>query len=236
MKIAPDHPKALLLKANAEVKSDNPTLARLTIEAAKAVVTDPIPFELLSIEIDRRSNPHGALNALQNLADAHPDSTSVLNQLAAYQIEFNELEKAEKNLQNSLSIDEDNPETLILLGKIDRLNGNLDQAVSRLNKAIKLDPSLIDAYLELGQTYQDRREVNNAIETYHKAINMVGKDPRPYLQASAAYKESRDYRNAEYMLRQAAQLSPSDQSIRRQLAAIVALNLVNNLQEAPKRK
>ena len=65
---------------------------------------------------------------------------------------------------------------------------------------------------------------------------MVGKDPRPYLQASAAYKESRDYRNAEYMLRQAAQLSPSDQSIRRQLAAIVALNLVNNLQEAPKRK
>lgn len=236
LKIAPDHPKALLLKANAEVKSDNPTLARLTIEAAKAVVTDPIPFELLSIEIDRRSNPHGALIALQNLVDAHPDSASVLNQLATYQIEFNELEKAEKNLQNSLSIDEDNPETLIWLGKIDRLNGNLDQAVSRLNKAIKLDPSLIDAYLELGQTYQDQREVNNAIEIYHKAIKMVGKDPRPYLQASAAYKESRDYRNAEYMLRQAAQLSPSDQSIRRQLAAIVALNLVNNLQEAPKRK
>jgi tetratricopeptide (TPR) repeat protein len=122
------------------------------------------------------------------------------------------------------------------MGKIDRLKGNLDQAVARLAKSIKLDPSLIDAYLELGQTYQARREVNNAIETYHKAIDMVGKDPRPYLQASAAYKESRDYRNAEYMLRQAAQLSPSDQSIRRQLAAIVALNLVNNLQEAPKRK
>ena len=101
---------------------------------------------------------------------------------------------------------------------------------------LRFDPSIIEAYLELGQTYQERREVNNAIDTYHKAIDMVGKDPRPYIQASAAYKESRDYRNAEYMLRQAAQLSPSDQSIRRQLASIVALNLVNNLQEAPKRK
>ena len=231
-----DHPKALLLKAKAEVGSENLALARLTIEAAKAVVEDPIPFELLSIDLDHRTNPHGALNALQNLADTHPENSTVLNQLADYQIEAKELEKAEKNLQNSLSINEDNPQTLISLGKIDRLKGNLDQAVARLAKAVKLDPSLIEAYLELGQTYQDRREVNNAIETYHKAIDMVGKDPRPYLQASAAYKESRDYRNAEYMLRQAAQLSPSDQSIRRQLAAIVALNLVNNLQEAPKRK
>jgi len=232
----PDHPKALLLKAEAEIGIDNQNLARLTIQAAKTVVADPIPFDLLLIELDRRSNPHGALNALQNLAEAHPENPQVLNQLADYQIEARELEKAEKNLQYSLSVDGENPHTLISLGKIDRLKGDLEQAVARLTQAIKLDPSLIDAYLELGQTYQDRREVNNAIETYHKAIDMVGRDPRPYIQASAAYKESRDYRNAEYMLRQAAQLSPSDQSIRRQLAAIVALNLVNNLQEAPKRK
>jgi hypothetical protein len=38
------------------------------------------------------------------------------------------------------------------------------------------------------------------------------------------------------MLRQAAELSPNDPIIRRQLASIVALNLVNNLQEAPKRR
>ena len=232
----PDHPKALLLKAETEIAIDNPNLARLTIQAAKTIVADPIPFELLLIELDHHSNPHGALNALQNLAESHYENPMVLNQLADYQIEAREFEKAEKNLQYSLAIDAENPQTLISLGTIERLKGNLDQAVARLAKAIKLDPSLIDAYLELGQTYQDRREVNNAIETYHKAIDMVGKDPRPYIQASAAYKESRDYRNAETMLRQAAQLSPSDQGIRRQLAAIVALNLVNNLQEAPKRK
>ncbi|MFA5611661.1 MAG: tetratricopeptide repeat protein [Anaerolineaceae bacterium] len=236
LKKSPDHPVALLIKAKAEIGLENPNLAEHTIQAAKAVVADSIPFDLLSIELESKSNPHGALNALQNLADAHPDNPLVLNHLAVCQIEAGKLEKAEKNLTSSLSIDEDNPETLMALGKIDRLKGNLDQAVARLDKALKLDPSLIEAYLEMGQTYQDRREVNNAIDTYHKAIDMVVKDPRPYIQAATAYKESRDYRNAEYMLRQAAQLSPSDQSIRRQLAAIVALNLVNNLQEAPKRK
>ena len=232
----PDHPKALLLKAEAEIDASNPELARLTIQAAQAVVTDPIPFELLSIELDRQHNFNSALNKLKNLADANPNSIAVLNKLAEYQIEAGQLDKAEKILQQSLVISEENPQTLLSLGKIDRLKGNLDQAISRLDKAIKLDPSRIDAYLEMGQTFQDRREVNNAIETYHKAIAMVSKDPRPYVQASAAYKESRDYRNAEFMLRQAAQISPTDQSIRRQLAALVALNLVNNLQEAPNRK
>ena len=65
---------------------------------------------------------------------------------------------------------------------------------------------------------------------------MVEKDPRAYIQAAAAYKDSKDYRNAESMLRQAAQIAPNDPVIRRQLASIVALNLVNNLQEAPKRR
>lgn len=232
----PDHPKALLLKAEAEIEANNSDLARLTIQAAQAVVADQIPFELLSIELDRQHNFNTALNKLKNLGDANPNSIPVLNKLAEYQIEAGQLDKAEKILQQSLAISEDNPQTLLSLGKIDRLKGNLDQAISRLDKAIKLDPSRIDAYLEMGQTFQDRREVNNAIETYHKAIAMVSKDPRPYVQASAAYKESRDYRNAEFMLRQAAQISPTDQSIRRQLAALVALNLVNNLQEAPKRK
>lgn len=232
----PDHPKALLLKAETEIESNNVNLARLTIQAAEAIVADPIPFELLSIELDRQLNFNGALSKLKNLADANPTSIPVLNKLAEYQIEAGQLDKAERNLHQSQAIEEDNPQTLLSLGKIDRLKGNLDQAISRLDKAIKLDPSLIDAYLEMGQTYQDRREVNNAIETYHKAIAMISKDPRPYVQASAAYKESRDYRNAEFMLRQAAQISPTDQSIRRQLAALVALNLVNNLQEAPNRK
>jgi hypothetical protein len=82
LKIYSDHPKALLLKAQTEMAIDNPNLARLTIQSAKTVVEDPIPFDLLLIEMDHRSNPHGALNTLQNLANEHPENPSVLNQLA----------------------------------------------------------------------------------------------------------------------------------------------------------
>jgi tetratricopeptide (TPR) repeat protein len=236
LQVEPNSSRALLVKARAEIGLGKPSEARQTILAAKTVVDNAIPFELLSIELDSVNKPNYGVNAAQLLVEEYPESPAVLNKLAGYQIEAGLLEKAANNLRSSLSIDESNPETLTLLGKIDRMTGHLDKAISNLDQAIKLDPSRIEAYLEMGQTYQERREIPKAIETYHRAISMVEKDPRPYVQAAAAYKESRDYRNAEYMLRQAAQFSPTDQSIRRQLAALVALNLVNNLQEAPKRK
>ena len=224
---------SLLLIASAQMQSGKISEA-YTIQEAKKLTSDPIPFDLLEIEILSQTKPTKALQAAQQLADTNPDNPLVLNRLANIQIEAGLLDKARSNLENSLSIDDSDPDTLIYLGMIARQKGQLDQAIACLSQAIKNDPSKIEAYLEMGQTYQDRREVTNAIEIYHKAIDIVEKDPRPYIQASAAYKESRDYRNSEYMLRQAAQLSPSDQSM--PSARCHRSEPVNNLQEAPKRK
>ena len=51
----------------------------------------------------------------------------------------------------------------------------------------------------------------------------------PNLERSAL--GGKDYPGAESMMRRAAQLAPHDVNIRRQLGAIVALNLVHNSQE-----
>jgi len=235
LKADPKNETAWHVKVKSLLKSNKPEEARQVIHFALAVVENPVPFELQKIELDHARNPQQAVLASQKLAENHPENVSVLNNLAQKQIQIGEIEKAEQTLQRSLILDQSNPETLVALGTVDRVRGNLDQALAHLSKAIELQPGLMEAYLEMGLTYQDRREIANAIQTYHKAIAMVSNDPRPYLQAAAAYKESRDYRNAEFMLRQASQLSPSDQNIRRQLAAVVALNIVNNLQETPKR-
>ena len=62
----------------------------------------------------------------------------------------------------------------------------------------------------------------------YKAITMAPDDPRPYCQAGLLLKESHDYQGAESMLRRAADLSPDDLSIHRQLGALIALNIVHN--------
>ena len=235
LKSDPKNETAWNVKVKALLKSNKPEEARQVIHFALAVVENPIPFELQKIDLDNSRNPQQAVLASQKLAENYSENVAVLNNLAQKQIQIGEIEKAEQTLQRSLVLDQFNSETLVALGMVDRIRGNLDQALAHLAQAIELQPGLVEAYLEMGLTYQDRREISNAIQTYHKAIAMVNNDPRPYLRAAAAYKESRDYRNAEFMLRQASQLSPSDQNIRRQLAGVVALNIVNNLQETPKR-
>jgi tetratricopeptide (TPR) repeat protein len=134
-----------------------------------------------------------------------------------------------------LVLDQSNPETLVALGTVDRVRGNLDQALAHLAQAIELQPGLVEAYLELGLTYQDRREVSNAIKPITKPLPWSATIPAPTCRQQLLTRKAATIANAEFMLRQASQLSPSDQNIRRQLAAVVALNIVNNLQEAPKR-
>ncbi|MEL7645677.1 MAG: tetratricopeptide repeat protein, partial [Anaerolineaceae bacterium] len=228
--------RALQLKAKALMKQRRYEEAKRVLQAAREMVSDPIPFDLLAIELDASTQRKSGLGAALALAETNPENPLVLNTLAGYYLEANMQTQAEETLHHSLEIDGQNPQTLVMLGRIARRRGNLDQALAYLTRALAVDPSLMDAYLELGQTYQDRRDNTRALDTYHRAIEMVEKDPRAYIQAAAAYKDSKDYRNAESMLRQAAQFAPNDPVIRRQLASIVALNLVNNLQEAPKRR
>ena len=86
----------------------------------------------------------------------------------------------------------------------------------------------MDSYLKLGSTQVERRQFEQALETYQKAIRIHPSDPRPYYQAGLLLKDSRDYPAAEKMLRRAAEKAPDDVAIHRQLAAMVALNLVHN--------
>lgn len=228
--------RALKVKIETLIAQKKFDEAKKLANDAMLIAKDPISFEIYRIRIEGRENPATGLRMATNLALEHPDYPSVLNLLAQYQMVLEQNQNAEKTLRHSLELDDKNPETLLALGTLNRLSNSHEIAQTYLKKAIELNPGIIEAYLELGQSLQDQRLDDQALQIYNKAIEQVSKDPRPYVYAANAYKASRDFRSAELMLQQAAQLAPSDQSIRRQLSAVVAQNLLDNLQEAPKRK
>ena len=112
-----------------------------------------------------------------------------------------------------------------------RHSGQLDQAIDCMSESLQLNPEHIPAYLELGETYQQRREPMQALHTYQQAIKVSPTEPSLYYAAALVMRELKDYVGAEAMLRRAAELSPQDLNIRRQLGAVIALNLVHNSQE-----
>ncbi len=97
-------------------------------------------------------------------------------------------------------------------------------------------PNTLEAYLELGSVYQERREFSLALSTYQQATRIAPNDYQAYYQSGLIMRDSKDYQNAEAMLRKAADLVPDNAgpvalSIRRQLVAVIALNLVHHKQE-----
>lgn len=195
-------------------------------------LVDPLPILLEKARLTHSINgPQAALEILDHLAFQNPKSVPVLNRLAGVLAEMGKKEPAQQVAQESLKIDPEQYSVHLLLGRIKRMDGHLDQSIYHLTAAISLAPKEVEPYLELGRVYQDRREYAQAINTYQQAISIASQDHRAYYQAGLILRETKDYITAESMLRQAVELAPNDLTIRRQLGAMIAINLVHNPQE-----
>ena len=68
--------------------------------------------------------------------------------------------------------------------------------------------------------------------TFAQAAAAAPLSSQPHIEAALALKDAKDYDAAEAELRKAARLAPKDRRIQRQLAAVIALNLIHQPQEA----
>lgn len=118
------------------------------------------------------------------------------------------------------------------LGQLLKQSGQLDQSLHHLDEAAELAPHLVESQIERGRVFLSRRQYKLAMEAFSKATAIAPTNAQPHIEAALALKEAKDYDAAEGELRKAAKLAPKDRSIQRQLAAVIALNLIHQPQEA----
>ena len=205
------------------------------LNAIIPLVQEAKPLHLERVKILRKiDGPRAALNELQTLATSYPDDFNILNALSKSYIDIGELENAVSTAQQALKVrtDKTSPNEQanlhLMIGQVLRQSGQLDQSIQHLNEAIHLAPDRLEPYIELGLARKERREYQQALQIFERATVIAPNDPRAPYQAGLALKESKDYKSSETMLRRAVSLAPNDLNIRRQLAAVVALNLVHN--------
>jgi tetratricopeptide (TPR) repeat protein len=237
LRINADHSGALFLKAKAVDLLGDTEESMNIVEKAIPLSNNPLPFLLHRAHLrSSLEGSQGYLAELQEICSKYPDEPLVLAPLAETLAKTDHPEEsiqvAQQALRHSnghLPIDEQ-ARLHQLLGILLRESGQLDQAIYQLSEAIQIAPNRLEAYLELGLTHEERRQHGSALDVYKRAIGINPTNPRPYIQAGLLLKSSRDYPAAESMLRRAAELAPEDITIHRQLAALVALNLVHNRQ------
>jgi tetratricopeptide (TPR) repeat protein len=240
LQLDPDRPETLCILARALSKMHQYDEALSVLETAVPLTTKPLPILLERAKLLEVSQGSAkALQALQELVEDYPDDPAVLanlaKNLAAEGLSQEAIQAAQSALHGRDGSWEPGEQASLhlLLGSLLRQSGQLDQAIHQLSESIRLSPQDMEPYLELATAQQDRRQHILALQTYQKAIEVAPNNPQPYYKASLALKDGRDYEGAERMLRQAANLAPDDVTIHRQLAALVALNLVHNRRSVP---
>lgn len=174
------------------------------------------------------------LRELRALTQQYPQDLPIFEALVEALVRAGATDEAIRTAQEALQKTTPETDPARLAGLHHRLGdllsqvGQLDQAIHHLSLAMKYQPQRVESYLALGNVYQKQRQHKKAQKIFLQAIQTAPHDARPYVQAAISYKEGKDYQKAEDLLRRAAELAPQDVNIRKQLAAVVAINLVQN--------
>ncbi len=227
-----DNPDAAIFLSKVMVLNGQVTEAlqalEQTVPSVRQVFT--VAFERARL-IHQLHGAQTALETLERLAQEYPESPDLLAFLAQVQSECGDLRAAERHALKSLRLNSEQPDLAFMLGRLQHKSGQLDQAVHLLSEAIRMSPDQLEAYLELGTVYQERREFPQALQIYQQAVRVAPDDYQAYYQAGLLLRDGKDYAAAENMLRSAADMAPENLGIRRQLVAVITLNLVHNKQE-----
>jgi tetratricopeptide (TPR) repeat protein len=196
---------------------------------SKRGITDPtLVCEIASLR-EKLFGTKAALEYLLNYKELNNED--IMGKLAGLELEMNNITEAESYALSSLSINPYQANLKKLLGQTAQKKGNLDQAVKYYTEAISCEPENGERYLDACEIHLYRREAIKALEVIELGMKTINNDWRLYQKAGKIYWEMKEYIKAETILKQAYEMNPSDQQLKRQLNALTAMIIIYQNQE-----
>jgi len=166
-----------------------------------------------------KTNPND-LNARRVLARIY---TQQIGDSQANRIDEGMLKRAIEQYKLITSQDQKDVESLIMLGRLEKLMQDSVQAENAFQKALTLDPDNEDALSGLAMVYADLGDANRASNLLEK-LSKKSPSPRAFALLASSYEQMHEYRLAADAYKQALQLDPGRVEIKQALAQDLALS------------
>jgi tetratricopeptide (TPR) repeat protein len=165
-----------------------------------------------------KANPDD-LNARRVLAHIY---TQEIGDANANRIDENMAKRAIEQYKIITEKDPKDVESLVMLGRLDRVLNNSVDAEAAFKKAIAVEPDNEDAVTGLASVYSDRGDARSASELLDK-LTKKNPSPRAYLNLASNYEQMKEYALAADALKKAISLDPTHIEWNAQLAQYDAL-------------
>lgn len=165
-----------------------------------------------------KANPDD-LNARRVLAHIY---TQEIGDANANRIDENMVRRAIEQYKIVTEKDPKDVESLVMLGRLDRVLNNSVDAEAAFKQAIAVDPDNEDAVTGLASVYSDRGDARSASDLLDK---LTKKNPsaRAYLSLATNYEQMKEYSLAADALKKAVNLDPTHLEWNEQLGQYLAL-------------
>ena len=165
-----------------------------------------------------KANPDD-LNARRVLAHIY---TQEIGDANANRIDENMVRRAIEQYKIVTEKDPKDLESLVMLGRLDRVLNNSVDAEAAFKQAIAVDPDNEDAVTGLASVYSDRGDARSASDLLDK---LTKKNPsaRAYLSLATNYEQMKEYSLAADALKKAINLDPTHLEWNEQLGQYLAL-------------
>jgi tetratricopeptide (TPR) repeat protein len=165
----------------------------------------------------KSTDPAGAVDAYQTLAELLPTDPSPLLDLGRFLESRKDTAGPEKAYKNALARAPNSPDALALLSNFYLQQNRVPDAEQTLTAFVKARPESVNGHLQLGRVYRKEQKNPEATAEFEKALELKPGDPDTLRELAAVQLDTKNYSAAEATLRNLIAKQPNDAELYFQL-------------------
>jgi tetratricopeptide (TPR) repeat protein len=180
-------------------------------ESADCEISNPVVLDKerpsLELQLPNRTSGPAPLDATTSVARMLvPSKAQKYYDQAFKNFNAGKYDKAQKQLDAALMIDEDFPDALTLRGLVELNKQNIPIGQQYLERAIKADPSNSAAYIALAAVYNHQGRFDDAMHASEKGLSLAPRVWQAYVEMAKASIARSMYQSGLKFIRQAERL------------------------------
>ncbi|MEA4979806.1 MAG: tetratricopeptide repeat protein [Petrimonas sp.] len=215
LKMHPASPELMILKAKTLVFSE------LYDEALSYLNNIPeegdVELPLLRIEsllhLERTDEANEVINETMNKELSIDDLYVFITEVGYVMNDIENFDRAISYLEESLKIDESNPDVLIDLAYANEMKGDFDRAIEYNNRLLDLDPYSFEGWVNIGKLYSMNEQYEKAIDSFDFALTINENDVSALKMKALSLYLNDNASEAIRIFEECIRISPDDESL-----------------------